>query len=199
MRLKPVVGVRHWTAKAARYVCIARFAFLIGLLFCGSLGVRAEDKPLAEYEVKSAFLYNFAKFVQWPPDRFEKPDSPLIIGVYGNNPFAGYLEALPKTIGQHPIVIQVVDNAAQAKNCHVLFIGEKGKKAANIIDKLDRAEVLTITDEMERFQDVGAVVNLVTTQKHVHFEINVDAARRAELKINSSLLNLAKIVRDGKA
>lgn len=200
MRFKTVVGCVRRGAKVARCFFIARFVILIVSVSCGLSSVHAQDQPLPEYEVKSAFLYNFAKFIQWPPDRFEKADSPLIIGIYGNNPFNGYLDTLRgKTIGEHPIQIQVIENAAQAKNCHVLFIGEKGKKAANIIDKLDRAEVLTVTDEMDRFQDVGAVVNLVTSEKHVHFEINVDAARRAELKINSSLLNLARIVRDGKA
>ena len=68
------------------------------------------------------------------------------------------------------------------------------------MDQLKYVDVLTVTDEIEGFQSVGAVINLVTAaNRTVHFEINVDAARRAELKINSSLLNLAKIVRDGSS
>ena len=79
------------------------------------------------------------------------------------------------------------------------LLAKKGRKLLISSKTWIGAEVLTVTDEMDEFQYVGAVVNLVTSEKHVHFEINVDAARRAELKINSSLLNLAKIVRDGKA
>jgi hypothetical protein len=202
MRFSPVLGSGRFAGNGARYFRIARCVFLLGLLLSTnfSVQVQAQDGPLPQYQVKSAFLYNFAKFIQWPPDRFERPDSPIVIGVIGNNPFGEYLEALRgKPIGTHEIVIEKVENAEQARKCHVLFVGEKGKKAANIIQKLDRAEVLTVTDEMDEFQDVGAVVNLVTSDKHVHFEINVDAAQRAQLKINSSLLNLAKIVRDGKA
>lgn len=158
------------------------------------------------YELKAAFLYNFAKFIQWPPSAFPSADAPLVIGVIGHNPFGNYLDPLQKyRVGSHQIQIQEFDDADQVRrgNCHVLFIGDR-KRAANIVAELQtvHADVLTVTDEVDTdsFQSDGAVINLVTTaNRTVHFEINVDAARRAELKINSSLLNLAKIVRDGKA
>jgi hypothetical protein len=176
---------------------------LVGILLSSSFTALAQQGPLPEYEVKSAFLYNFAKFIQWPPGRFENASDPLVVGVYGKNPFNGFLKALEgKFIGTHKIVITHVESPAEARHCHILFIGVDKARGARLVEELRGYNVLTVTDEMEieGFQSVGAVINLTTTaNRTVHFEINVDAARRAELKINSSLLNLAKIVRDGRA
>lgn len=204
MRVKPVLGIRNAGRDVARRFHVARAVLFIGVLlfapFC-----RAET-AVPVYELKAAFLYNFAKFIQWPPTAFASADTPLVVGVIGHNPFGNYLNELQKyRVGSHPIEIEQFDDAEQARkgNCHVLFIGDH-KQTAKIVAELQsaHADVLTVTDEVDTdsFQSDGAVINLVTTaNRTVHFEINVDAARRAELKINSSLLNLAKIVRDGKA
>lgn len=204
MRVKPVLWLRRAGRNVAQRFHVARTVLLAGLLlfapFCRA------NSALPVYELKSAFLYNFAKFIQWPPRTFPTADAPLVIGVIGHNPFGDYLNELQgRRIGGHQIQIEQFDNASEARkeNCHVLFIGDR-KRTAKIITELEtaHADVLTVTDEVDTdsFQSAGAVINLVTTaNRTVHFEINVDAARRAELKINSSLLNLAKIVRDGKA
>jgi hypothetical protein len=190
---KARAGARRFHAVASLVVVACIFA---------NFTAAAQDEPLPEYKVKSAFLYNFAKFIQWPPRKFVRRDEPLIIGVIGRNPFGDYLQTLEgKPIGSHTIHVEVYSNAREARRCHVLYVGAPAR-AARIIDEVKDAGVLTITDDVEEdsFKSAGAVINLFTTaNKTVHFEINVDAARRAELQINSSLLNLAKIVRDGKA
>ncbi len=171
-------------------------------LFASSPTTFARDGAVTEIQIKCAFLYNFAKFVQWPPSRFSSPTSPLVVGVIGDNPFGDLLQQLQgKNIGGHPILIKQLDFDAidEARSCHVLFINAKHNKAAYVVEQVRDANVLTITDEIDAFPSVGAVINLRKAEDKVHFEINVDAARRAELKINSSLLNLAKIVRDGRA
>jgi YfiR/HmsC-like len=203
MRLNPLPGFGRAARQCARRFYVALMLLLVGTLFSSSFTAVAQQGPLPEYEVKSAFLYNFAKFIQWPPGRFENATDPLVVGIYGKNPFNGFLKALEgKMIGTHKIIIEHVETVADARHCHILFIGLDKTRGARVVEELQGYNVLTVTDEMEieGFQSVGAVINLTTTaNRTVHFEINVDAARRAELKINSSLLNLAKIVRDGRA
>lgn len=197
------MGFGRAARKATQCFHIAMALFLSGLFLFPPV-CRAET-ALPVYEVKSAFLYNFAKFIQWPGQAFVTPDAPLVIGIVGHNPFGDYLDRLQgRMIGNHQIQIEKFENAASARKgrCQMLFIADN-RRVAKIVDELDsaHADVLTITDEADTdsFQSTGAVINLVTTaNRTVHFEINVDAARRAELKINSSLLNLAKIVRDGR-
>ena len=203
MSLEPILGLGRKARKGARRFPVVASLFLLTCITVGSLPAAVHDDSLPAYKVKSAFLYNFAKFIQWPARKFDKPDAPLIIGVIGGNPFGPYLAELQdKPIGAHHIRIEIYASARDARNCHILFIKENRTRAARIIGDLHADNVLTVTDEVDEdsFKSVGAVINLVTTaNKTVHFEINVDAARRAELQINSSLLNLAKIVRDGKA
>ncbi|MDB6057064.1 MAG: hypothetical protein JWO95_908 [Verrucomicrobiales bacterium] len=201
MRLNPFTGFGRAARQCIRRVHVVAVLLLIGV--ASSFCARGQEGRLPEYQVKSAFLYNFAKFIQWPQGRFDSPIAPLIVGIYGKNPFRDYSKDLEtKTVGGHRIIVQRIETIEQARHCHVLFIGTDKARATRMVEQLSGSNVLTVTDEMEieGFQSVGAVINLTTTgNRTVHFEINVDAARRAELKINSSLLNLAKIVRDGRA
>jgi len=203
MRLNPVSGFGPGARQYARRIHVAAVLFFIAALLAQSFSLYADDTPLPEYKVKSLFLYNFAKFVQWPSRKFARPDSPLVIGIYGKNPFNDFLKDLEKkSSGSHKIVIRPISSPNEARRCHIIFFGDSAKRNARLISQIKDDNILTVTDEMESegFQSAGAVINLVTrANRTVHFEINVDAARRAELKINSSLLNLATIVRDGRA
>jgi hypothetical protein len=190
---------------ASRIARLAHWLAVVLLLAMAVLPGRGQDGALPEAEVKAAFLYNFAKFIQWPPRCFDGPKAKLVIGIIGTDSLGKYLDQLEgKAINGHEIEVKrLAPNAfEEAKHCHVLFIGEDHRAAQGLVQRLDKAEsdVLTVTDEVDGFPSVGAVINLVKSpDNRVRFEINVDAARRAELKINSSLLNLARIVRDGKA
>jgi hypothetical protein len=202
MSLELVLGIALQARQRTRRFHVVKLLLLIACVSFGNLSAIALEEAAPAYKIKSAFLYNFAKFIQWPPKRFDAPDAPLIIGVIGGNPFGDYLTELQRqTIGAHRIQVEIYSSAREARHCHVLFIKEPRARATKIIEELRSEDVLTVTDEVDEdsFKSEGAVINLVTTaNKTVHFEINVDAARRAELNINSSLLNLAKIVRDGK-
>src|SRR5438552_12782691 len=97
-------------------------AFL--LLFCpGALTAPAEQPPPSEYQVKAAFLFNFAKFVEWPPQAFPEPASPFTIGVIGDNPFGDDLERTlkDKAVNGRPFVSKQVKGLAELKTCHILF------------------------------------------------------------------------------
>jgi len=148
----------------------------------------------SEYQLKAAFLFNFAKFVEWPAEAFRKRDSALVIGVLGDNPFDSDLERTVqnKTINGHPFTVRQLKALPEVKSCHILFISKsERRRLPEIMTALDAANVLTVS-EVDHFLQAGGMVNFVMEGNKVRFEINDEAAKRASLRISSKLLNLAK-------
>src|SRR5215475_4982677 len=105
--------------------------FFLSLLFMrvGILAVAQEDSQPTEYQIKAAFIFNFAKFVEWPAAAFPKASSPIIVGVLGENPFHEALEKTikNKTVDEHPVIIMQYRAVTEATNCHILFISNSEK------------------------------------------------------------------------
>ncbi|MDB6065275.1 MAG: hypothetical protein JWR26_1483 [Pedosphaera sp.] len=167
---------------------------LLGLVWLLSPGAGdSQESQLSESKVKAAFLFNFAKFVEWPQDAFAKPESPMTIGILGESPFGSDLEAIiqNKTINDRALQIKGMRSLGEITNCHVLFISTSEKKRlSEILEGLHGASVLTV-GETEGFTEAGGMINLVREGKKFRFQINSDAARKAKLKISSKLLGLA--------
>ena len=163
----------------------------LALLLPADAGAQASQP--SEYQVKAAFLFNFAKFVEWPPETFAGETSPLVIGILGDNPFGTDLErtVAGKLINNRPITIRSFPTAAEAANCHILFISSSEKKRLpDIIQSLHGTAVLTV-GETDQFIASGGMVNFVQEASKIRFQINDDAAKAARLKISSKLLTLA--------
>lgn len=175
---------------------ILKFRALFIVLLMGLLGdggmAPAQTGQFSEYDVKAAFLYNFGKFVEWPANAFTSSDAPLVIGIYGENPFHEHLADIVhgKSIRGHLIIVKPVTfNTLQ--DCHILFIStSEEKNLTSIMRKLDGASVLTVT-ENEKVFEPGVMINFVMQNDQIRFEINNAAARQAGLKVSSKLLVLA--------
>lgn len=166
---------------------------LTWLPLAGGTGYAQETGP-TEYQIKAAFLFNFAKFVQWPHTAFAADTSPLVIGVLGENPFQGDLERTirDKVIDEHPLVLKELRTSAQATNCHILFISTSEKsRLPEILTRLKGASVLTVS-EMDRFTESGGMINFILEGTKIRFQINQDAATKVGLKISSKLMSLAR-------
>jgi YfiR/HmsC-like len=166
---------------------------LFNLIFVLGFGVFAQDSSPSEYQIKAAFLYNFAKFVQWPSQVFSGPTSPIVIGVLGKNVFGGDLEKTihDKVINGHPLQFKKFDLVTEATNCEILFISPSEKNhLPKILKGLRDANVLTVS-ETDHFTEDGGMINFVIEDNRIHFQINNDAAKKAGLTISSKLLNLA--------
>jgi hypothetical protein len=153
----------------------------------------AQESQPSEYQIKAAFLFNFAKFIEWPPESFAGATSPMVIGILGDNPFGNDLERTiqNKTINNHLIEVKPVHSLAEAASCQVLFISASEKKRlAEIFAGLHGTGVLTVS-EMDGFTEAGGMINFVLEGKKIRFDINDDAAKKANLKISSKLLSLA--------
>jgi hypothetical protein len=172
-------------------------ATLLGLaVTCSPPVAPAQTPAVTEYEIKAAFLYNFAKFVEWPPAAFADPGSPLVIGVLGDDPFESDLDHIieGKTANDRPLVIKRSKRLEDLRACHILFISasESGHLAA-MLNSLRTASVLTV-GETDQFILLGGVINFIERENKVHFVINLEAAQRTTLKISSKLLKVADMV-----
>ena len=176
-----------------RLTQLAWYGVLLGMLL-GCFAARASDFGPSEYQVKAAFLYNFAKFIKWPESAFSETNSPLVIGILGEDPFGPSLElALQgKIINGHPLVVRDVDTMADVKQCQVVFICKKPKRnIAQFVNTLHKAGIL-IVGETDHFTEAGGMINFVMEDAKVRFEINDSAASKAGLTISSKLLTLAR-------
>jgi hypothetical protein len=165
---------------------------LIWLLLAGG-GSRAQESPPTEYQIKAAFLFNFAKFIQWPPAAFAAATSPIVIGILGENPFHEDLARMirHKTIDGRPLALKELGSAAEAAHCHILFISasEKGR-LPEILKGLKGTSVLTV-GETDHFIESGGIINFVLKENKIRFQINHEEATKAGLKISSKLMSLA--------
>ncbi|HUI76802.1 MAG TPA: YfiR family protein [Bryobacteraceae bacterium] len=168
---------------------VAALASVSGLASCDDA-----QEPV-EYEVKAAFLYNFAKFVQWPSDAAGASAS-LRLCILGRDPFGSLLEkALTgRTVGEKPIEIGRAAEARQLSTCQVVFISSSERtQAAAIVATLSARPILTVS-EIPGFAALGGMVNFYIEDRRIRFEINPKAAARSGLRISSQLLKLARVV-----
>jgi hypothetical protein len=171
------------------------------LLFLGAVASAAWLRPvlaqsLTEYEIKAAFIYNFAKFVEWPASAFAQPQSRLILCLIGKDVFGAALDTIDHKLAQgHELQVRRQVLLEEVKSCHILFVSESERgNLAPIFRALAGTSVLSISD-MDRFAEAGGMIGLYKVDNQVQFAINLDAARDASLQINSQLLKLARIIR----
>lgn len=167
------------------------------LLGIGSFQAQAQDPSgSSEYLIKAGFIYNFAKLVEWPTTAFAQTDSPIVIGIFGVDPFGATLDRVldGKKINGRGFVVRRLKSVSDVKDCHVVFVSSsETAHYEKAIQSVKGMPVLTI-GEGPGFAQRGGVINLTLEDNKVRFEVNVGAARQADLTISSRLLALAKII-----
>jgi len=172
---------------------------LLGLLAGSDPGFGGESS-LTEYQVKSLFLLNFAKYVDWPAPAFETAKAPIVIGLLGGSGEGKFGHELAKAVeGKNvegrPILIRQMQTPEGLDHCHILFVRSSEKAAlVEILGSLKTKPVLTV-GETDQFMEQGGVINFVKKEGKIRLEINLDAARLANLQISSKLLNVADVIR----
>lgn len=174
---------------------LLRLAIALMLL---SSSAHSQAGTATEYQVKAAFLYNFAKFVEWPTEAFSQPSAPFHLCVFGDDPFEGELERIvrEKTIGGRPLRVLQPKRADRARGCHILFVASSDrKKVRSLLEALSGSTTLTVGDTSE-FTRLGGMINFLVEGGRVRFEINPEAAQENRLRISAKLLSLARIARN---
>lgn len=192
---KLTISLRYLLRRGA--LCLAVLALALG--FGRVPEARGELTRLQEYEIKAVYIYNFAKYVEWPAKAFAHKTDPIILGILGNNPFGSHLDKIAgKPVHGRQLVIRQIKDVRNITPCHLLFISSsEAKKLEHILPALARQPILTIAD-MENFIAAGGMINLLVQQNKVRFIINPAKAKDQGLTISSLLLKLAIIDENGR-
>jgi hypothetical protein len=169
----------------------------LGALALGLLLVVPAAASRDEYEVKAAFLLNFARLVEWPDPARPAPQQPVVVSVLGS---AEVEQAISRgvgdsVVGDHPVVVKRISGAEEIGGSHILFVTREHAEAAAALAETARRHAALAVGESEGFASQGGVINFFTEDRKLRFEINPDAAKSAGLKISSRLLRLAVLVR----
>ena len=159
------------------------------------ISVRAQSSR-AEYQSKAAFIFHFAQLVDWPPEVSGSLDRPLIFCVANENALNGLLEETVrgKQIALHPVQVRHLLDNDNPRSCDLLFIaGQDKKRIAALLKAVNHSPILTV-GESEDFIRQGGMIGFGLQDSRICFDVNLQAARRANLKISSRLLLLAKSV-----
>ena len=155
-------------------------------------GTAGAEAAVPEYDVKAAFLYNFTKFVQWPPSAFHDDRSSLRLCVLGEDPFGESLETVAEeAVDGRTLTVLRAGWMNDPAGCQILFISRsESQRLPEILAAVRGAPVLTVAD-VDGFLEKGGIINFILEGSKVRFEINQEGADQAGLKISSKLLRLA--------
>ena len=159
----------------------------------------SDPSESSEYLIKAGFIYNFAKFVEWPSGAFAEPDSPIVIGVLGTDPFGTILDRIveDKKIGSRGFVVKRLKwgkDLRDLKECKILFVSSSEKPHIDDFLQMVKGLPILTVGETPGFAERGGMIRFTLEDNRVRFEVNVEAARQAELSISSRLLTLARII-----
>jgi hypothetical protein len=191
-------GASRGLMATMRYV-VEPFVFWAVILVADVCLIVAQEGSVInrEYAIKAAYLYQFGHYIQWPADSFADDQSPFVIGVLGVDPFGDALDEIArnKKVAGRPIVIGRFASTADYKPCHILFAtssaGDADKLSA--IQKSQKFPVLLV-GESPGFAEHGGTIDFFIEGNRVRFEVNMEVAKRQQLKFSSKLLSLAKII-----
>lgn len=153
------------------------------------------DAPSREYQLKAAFIYNFAQFVEWPSNAFSNPSAPFVIGVVGDPSLGGTLEQAVKgkTAGKREIVVKYFANSAAVDHAHILFVSASERdRLGDLVKRATAESTLTIGD-FDGFTAASGMVRFMTEDNRLRFEVNLDATNQGHLKFSAQLLKLARM------
>ena len=159
----------------------------------------AQTGPSTPYQFRALYLFNFAKYTEWPKESFADDAAPFVLGILGADPFGKDIDIIKgKSIKNRKLDVQYFSTAEEARDCHILFISPSEKdRLAEILRALQNSSILTVS-EIEGFIDQHGMVNLAEEKmaeekKRLIFEINQAAAEKVKLKLDARLLQLAKV------
>jgi hypothetical protein len=150
-----------------------------------------------EYTIKGAFVYNFGRYVQWPPEAFQNAQAPFVVGVLGPSQITPSLQRIAKAkkIQDRPIQIRQFSDVDATRACHILFFPAdvEPKLRAQAVERCSGRPVLLV-GEGDDFLDQGGMIDLVIQENKVRVYIALKAAKRQGLTISSKLLQIAQVV-----
>lgn len=181
-----------------RFIIWAVAILMVPLLF-GGTNLHAKSMAFSEDQIKAVYLYNLTSFVDWPDEVFDSADAPLRIAVSGDERVGPFVEFIHKVIagenvGERAIVIDRLPISADPSGYQILFItGYSEIQASHLIKAARDKPILTVGD-FDGFCQRGGMINLLRSGNRIGLEVNIGAAREANLRVSSMLLRIATII-----
>ncbi|MBU1054600.1 MAG: YfiR family protein [Proteobacteria bacterium] len=179
--------------KVTKYILWVILILMISVSIPSSLTYASESLN-TESKLKAAFIYNFAKFVDWPATESKDTSSqPFVIGVLGRDPIIEKLLTIEgKLIKGRKLSVRTLSDIKEINDCQVVFISTSEKNnLIGILNAIKNKEVLTVSD-IKNFVDEGGNIGFVRVENKIRFDINLKTAEKSNLKIRSDLLSLAR-------
>jgi hypothetical protein len=176
----------------------ARWAGRLGVIVLMGMVFSASARgQLNEYQLKAAFLYNFAKFVEWPAQTFKGPADPIVICIFGQNPFGNILNETitGKVVGGRTLEVRQISESQSVQGCPILFVSAAASKRFRAIAGTLKGSGVLSVGEADGFISDGGIVNFKVEHGNIRLEINIAAAECSQVYISSKLLSLAQVVR----
>ena len=169
---------------------------LAALLLWSVAGWSTESAPPLEFQLKAVFLFHFAQFVDWPDQAFATPQSPLTICVLGEDPFDGFLDDTVKgeKINDHPFAVHRAQSLEEIGRCHILYFSNSDSaRVKQDLAAVKGQSVLPVGDGDE-FERSGGIIGFMLAENKIRLLVNPEAAKAANQKLSSKLLQAAQIV-----
>jgi uncharacterized protein DUF4154 len=167
-----------------------------GLALLGARPVAAQGVRASASEVQAVFLFNFAQFVEWPPEAFPDPQAPLVIGILGKDPFGSFLDETVRgeRVRGRTFRIDRYRRVEDVKDCQILFISRsEAKRLDGILSALKGRPILTVSNG-EDFERPGGIIRFILDESKIRLSVDLEAAQTARLVFSSKLLRSAEIV-----
>ena len=174
-------------ASAVRAVRSA-YPFILALWLLA--GAACAQPAQLEVQVKAAYLYKFAGFVDWPAPAFARPDSPLVIGVAGNDELAAQLEHVVsgRSVGGHPLAVRRVHRGDALAGLHVLYAGSGDAAGTALLAAARGLPLLTVGDADDA---PSAMIRFHMVEGRLRFGVALAQVGPSGLKISARLLAAA--------
>ena len=186
-------SLAHATTARPWAATCARLAGIIVVLLLAAARIEGGAASPSEAEVKAAYVFNFVKFVEWPSAAFRQPGDRIVIAVLGDSPVYQALAALDGHDAQgRTVTIRQVARLDDARGAHVLFVSRSAADMGTIVKWADGMPILTVTDLDEARP--GSIINLVRIGTRIGFDVDLDAAGDAGLRVSSRLLSVARAI-----
>ena len=172
------------------------WALPLAVLLLAGPGLAAQAARASEYQLKAVFLFNFAQFVDWPADAFPDADTPVVIGILGDDPFEGLLDQTVRDerLRGRPFQVRRYQSVDEIKTCHILFIRRPdGARLEETLARLKNRPILTVSD-VDGFAERGGMIRFVTDRNRIRLQVNPESVDAAHLTISSKLLRVAEVI-----
>ena len=158
-----------------------------------------EDAMTAQRRIEAAYLYKFGAYITWPAESFSGPDSPVVIGVAGDDGMADELAALVagRSVNGRPVQVRVIRPAQSLAGIHLLFVAADLSQGDSLLAAVHQKPTVTITEGADGLER-GADMTFVVINDRVRFDVSLDAAQRDGVKFSSQLLSVADKVTGAK-